>query len=91
MSYNKVRVTEEQYNKVLPLLNSKGIEMRAYAYEILRAMRAFDEVGYTYIRPDGSGYQIRWATNDTQMTVLPFEEYMNRMAEGMSPMRAFEN
>lgn len=91
MSYYKVRVTEEQYNKVLQLLNSNGIKMQAYAYEILRAMRAFDEVGYTYIRPDGSGDQIRWATNDTVLDVLPFEKYMSRLADGMSPMRAFEN
>lgn len=87
--YCKVKVTEEQFEVVLREMRNRGLTMSSLASSDKRAKQDFAERGYSYVDIGWSGNTIGWASENSDLDVMEFEELMARLDAGIPPLRAF--
>lgn len=87
--YCKVKVTKEQFEVVLREMRNRGLIMSSLSYSDKRAEQDFAERGYSYVEIGWSGNTIGWASENSDLEVMEFEELMARLDAGIPPLRAF--
>ena len=87
--YHKVRVTEEQFEVVLTELRARGLQFSAPAWCRRQMEEDYKKSGFTHVDLSTSGQFFGWTDASNPKEVISFEDFMDRLDAGLSPLRAF--